>query len=178
MLRRWPLVALDGQSGGLPGENSALEMHRIAARSLRQTFRDNAGTTVRPAIEHALRALRLGQGGRVESVERYTDRPFEMTLGELFGRAHVDQLDRLTRLQTCRERARLDRQDTGIGTCDLCFLGLADLTPGQDIEVAVTREDGSSFTFTALCRIDTANEMEYYRNGGILHYVLRKLAAA
>ncbi|QYU71145.1 hypothetical protein J4558_22370 [Leptolyngbya sp. 15MV] len=55
--------------------------------------------------------------------------------------------------------------------------GLADLTPGQDIEVAVKRADGSEFTFTALCRIDTANEMEYYRNGGILHYVLRKLAA-
>ncbi len=55
--------------------------------------------------------------------------------------------------------------------------GLADLTPGQNIEVAVTRADGSEFTFTALCRIDTANEMEYYRNGGILHYVLRKLAA-
>ncbi|PZT86441.1 MAG: aconitate hydratase AcnA [Citromicrobium sp.] len=56
--------------------------------------------------------------------------------------------------------------------------GLADLEPGQDVEVEVTREDGSTFGFTALCRIDTANEMEYYRNGGILHYVLRKLAAA
>ena len=40
-----------------------------------------------------------------------------------------------------------------------------------------TRADGSTFTFTAQCRIDTANEMEYYRNGGILQYVLRKLAA-
>ncbi len=55
--------------------------------------------------------------------------------------------------------------------------GLADLTPGQDVEIDVTRADGSTFSFTALCRIDTANEMEYYRNGGILHYVLRKLAA-
>ena len=55
--------------------------------------------------------------------------------------------------------------------------GLADLTPGQDIEVSVKRADGTEFSFTALCRIDTANEMEYYRNGGILHYVLRKLAA-
>mgnify|MGYP005988913517 FL=1 len=54
--------------------------------------------------------------------------------------------------------------------------GLADLSPSQDVEVEVTREDGSTFSFTALCRIDTANEMEYYRNGGILHYVLRKLA--
>ena len=55
--------------------------------------------------------------------------------------------------------------------------GLAALTPGQDVEVEATRADGSTFTFTALCRIDTANEMEYYKNGGILHYVLRKLAA-
>jgi aconitate hydratase len=55
--------------------------------------------------------------------------------------------------------------------------GLADLKPLQDIEVEVTRADGTEFTFTARCRIDTANEMEYYRNGGILHYVLRKLAA-
>ena len=55
--------------------------------------------------------------------------------------------------------------------------GLAELSPGQDVEVEVTRADGSQTAFTAKCRIDTANEMEYYRNGGILHYVLRKLAA-
>ncbi|KPP94313.1 aconitate hydratase AcnA [Erythrobacter sp. HL-111] len=55
--------------------------------------------------------------------------------------------------------------------------GLADLAPAQDVEIEVTRKDGTKFTFTALCRIDTANEMEYYRHGGILHYVLRKLAA-
>ncbi|MEL6529697.1 MAG: aconitate hydratase AcnA [Pseudomonadota bacterium] len=61
--------------------------------------------------------------------------------------------------------------------CTFSIKGLADMTPGQDIEIEATRGDGSTFTFTALCRIDTANEMEYYRNGGILHYVLRKLAA-
>ena len=55
--------------------------------------------------------------------------------------------------------------------------GLADLNPQQDVEVEVTRTDGTSFSFAARCRIDTANEMEYYRNGGILHYVLRKLAS-
>ena len=55
--------------------------------------------------------------------------------------------------------------------------GLADLKPGQDVEVEVTRPNGESFAFIAKCRIDTANEMEYYRNGGILQYVLRKLAA-
>jgi aconitate hydratase len=54
---------------------------------------------------------------------------------------------------------------------------VADLKPRQDVEVEVKRPDGSSFTFTALCRIDTANEVEYFMNGGILQYVLRKLAA-
>ncbi len=70
-----------------------------------------------------------------------------------------------------RETLGLTAQDT------FSIKGLADLTPGQDVEIEVTRADGSTFTFPALCRIDTANEMEYYRNGGILHYVLRKLAA-
>ena len=55
--------------------------------------------------------------------------------------------------------------------------GLAELAPGQDVAVEVTRANGETFAFTAKCRIDTANEMEYYRNGGILQYVLRKLAA-
>ncbi|MEM1052199.1 MAG: aconitate hydratase AcnA [Pseudomonadota bacterium] len=61
--------------------------------------------------------------------------------------------------------------------CTFSIKGLANLTPGQDIEIEATQADGTNFTFTALCRIDTENEMEYYRNGGILHYVLRKLAA-
>ncbi|GAC1612126.1 MAG: aconitate hydratase AcnA [Novosphingobium sp.] len=55
--------------------------------------------------------------------------------------------------------------------------GLSSLTPRQDVIVDVTRPDGSTFSFTALCRIDTLDELDYYRNGGILHYVLRKLAA-
>ena len=70
------------------------------------------------------------------------------------------------------------RQTLGLAATDTFSIrGLADLVPGQDVTVEVTREDGSQFSFTALCRIDTANEMEYYRHGGILHYVLRKLAA-
>ena len=70
------------------------------------------------------------------------------------------------------------RKSFGLNADDtFSIAGLDDLEPGQDVEVSVARADGSTFTFTALCRIDTANEMEYYRNGGILHYVLRKLAA-
>ncbi len=63
------------------------------------------------------------------------------------------------------------------GDCSFTIEGVASLKPRQDVEVKVTRKDGSSFSFTALCRIDTANEIEYFNNGGILHYVLRKLAA-
>ena len=70
------------------------------------------------------------------------------------------------------------RDNLGLtGEDSFTIRGLADLQPGQDVEVEVTRPDGESVSFTAKCRIDTANEMEYYRNGGILHYVLRKLAA-
>ena len=55
--------------------------------------------------------------------------------------------------------------------------GVADLKPRQDVTVEVTHGDGRKSTFNALCRIDTANELEYFLNGGILQYVLRKLAA-
>jgi aconitate hydratase len=55
--------------------------------------------------------------------------------------------------------------------------GVAGIEPRQDVEVAVTRPDGSTSFFTARCRIDTYNELEYFKSGGILHYVLRRLAA-
>nr|WP_317893703.1 aconitate hydratase AcnA [uncultured Sphingomonas sp.] len=54
---------------------------------------------------------------------------------------------------------------------------VAGLRPRQDVEVTLVRADGTTETFQARCRIDTVNELEYFLNGGILHYVLRKLAA-
>ena len=69
-----------------------------------------------------------------------------------------------------RERLGLTGEDR------FTIRGLAGLQPSQEVEVEVSRADGSSARFVAKCRIDTANEMDYYRNGGILHYVLRKLA--
>ncbi|MBW6521897.1 aconitate hydratase AcnA [Sphingomonas sp. RHCKR47] len=54
---------------------------------------------------------------------------------------------------------------------------VAGLRPRQDVTVKLTRADGSQETFQARCRIDTVNELEYFLNGGILQYVLRKLAA-
>jgi aconitate hydratase len=56
--------------------------------------------------------------------------------------------------------------------------GIAEIKPRQDVEVKVTRNDGTSASFTARCRIDTYNELEYFNSGGILQYVLRRLAAA
>ena len=55
--------------------------------------------------------------------------------------------------------------------------GLAELTPGGRVKVTVTSDKGEK-KIEALCRIDTANELEYYRHGGILHYVLRKMIGA
>ena len=63
------------------------------------------------------------------------------------------------------------------GDDSFTITGVAELKPRQSVTVNVTRKDGSQFSFETLCRIDTANEVEYFMNGGILHYVLRKLAA-
>ncbi len=52
----------------------------------------------------------------------------------------------------------------------------ASLKPGCTLPVTLIYEDGRSVQLPTLCRIDTMNELEYYRNGGILHYVLRQLA--
>jgi len=55
---------------------------------------------------------------------------------------------------------------------------VADIQPQQLVEVVATRANGEEVRFTAKCRIDTQNELEYFRSGGILHYVLRNLAKA
>ncbi|WP_205481249.1 aconitate hydratase AcnA [Sphingomonas arenae] len=57
------------------------------------------------------------------------------------------------------------------------IVDVAGIKPRQDVEVLVTRADGSTTTITARCRIDTYNELEYFHAGGILPYVLRRLAA-
>lgn len=70
------------------------------------------------------------------------------------------------------------RQTLGLtGDETFTIKGVASLKPRQDVEVELTRADGTTETFMTKCRIDTANELEYFLNGGILQYVLRKLAA-
>jgi aconitate hydratase len=67
---------------------------------------------------------------------------------------------------------------TGRETFDIG--GLADMLRAENdrtLHVKATREDGVSFTFPVIARIDTPREADYYRHGGILPYVLRQLLA-
>ncbi len=55
------------------------------------------------------------------------------------------------------------------------ILGLDNIQPQQDVTLVIKRKNGESQTVKLQCRIDTAVEVEYYRHGGILPYVLREL---
>ena len=54
----------------------------------------------------------------------------------------------------------------------------AGMQPGMEVAAKITYADGKSKVLKLLSRIDTLDELEYYKNGGILHYVLRNLARA
>jgi aconitate hydratase len=56
--------------------------------------------------------------------------------------------------------------------------GVDAMTPGQEIDVTITRADGAKDRLTALSRLDTENEIAYFRSGGILQYVLNNLVDA
>jgi len=53
----------------------------------------------------------------------------------------------------------------------------AGLKPRQDVTLTITRTDGTTTEVSLLCRVDTADEVDYFKNGGVLPYVLRNLAA-
>ncbi len=63
------------------------------------------------------------------------------------------------------------------GSETVSILGLADVKPRQKMVAEIVSKDGSKKQVPIICRIDTLDEIEYFRNGGILHYVLRNLAA-
>ncbi len=71
------------------------------------------------------------------------------------------------------------RQSLGLtGTETVDILGLPELRAGMDLRVLIHRAPGRTDELTVRCRVDTDDEVEYYRNGGILHYVLREMARA
>lgn len=72
----------------------------------------------------------------------------------------------------------VDRKTLGLeGSETFDIEGLANLRPRQMLTVRFTRANGETGEFETRCRIDTENELEYFYSGGILQYVLRKLAA-
>ncbi|QJQ95016.1 MULTISPECIES: aconitate hydratase AcnA [Halomonadaceae] len=98
-------------------------------------------------------------------------------LAESYERIHRSNLIGMgvVPLQFPEGEDRKSLQFTGDETISVS--GLSELTPGGKVKVTIKSDKGEK-KLEALCRIDTANELEYYRHGGILHYVLRKMIGA
>jgi aconitate hydratase len=72
-----------------------------------------------------------------------------------------------------------DRKSLGLTGAEMLDIeGLEKLAPRMRMGLVIHRPDGTTHRTEVLCRVDTADEVEYYRNGGILHYVLRGMAKA
>ncbi len=97
-------------------------------------------------------------------------------LAESFERIHRSNLVGMgvLPLQFAQGTTRLTLGLAGSECFDITGLA-AGLKPRQELEVTIIAADGSRRTLPLLCRIDTVDEVEYYRNGGILHAVLRSL---
>ena len=73
----------------------------------------------------------------------------------------------------------VDRKSLGLtGEEVLDILGLDALSPRMDLSLVIHRPNGTTDTVPLLCRVDTLDEVSYYRHGGILQYVLRGMAKA
>src|SRR3546814_20826375 len=96
------------------------------------------------------------------------------------GYARTDTLfpySRLFRSQVVGGMDRRTLERTGREIVDIA--GIADgLKPRSEIACTITYADGTKKQISLLCRIDTLDELEYYRHGGILQYVLRNMLKA
>ena len=63
------------------------------------------------------------------------------------------------------------------GAESVSIRGVANIAPGQRMMLEIVRSDGESRTVPVTCRADTLDELNYFKHGGILPYVLRQLAA-
>jgi len=101
-------------------------------------------------------------------------------IAESFERIHRSNLVGMgvLPLQFKLDQNRKSLNLTGKETLDILGLTGAQLQPRMNLTLVITREDGSQEQVEVLCRIDTLNEVEYFKAGGILHYVLRQLIAS
>jgi aconitate hydratase len=74
----------------------------------------------------------------------------------------------------------MNRKNLGLdGTEAVDIIGIeAGIKPRMDVTCRITKADGFSREITLRCRIDTLDEVDYYRHGGILPYVLRSIRKA
>jgi aconitate hydratase len=101
-------------------------------------------------------------------------------IAESFERIHRSNLVGMgvLPLQFKLDQNRKSLNLTGKETLDILGLTGVELTPRMNLTLVITRENGSREKIEVLCRIDTLNEVEYFKSGGILHYVLRQLIAS
>ncbi|WP_085657217.1 aconitate hydratase AcnA [Pseudomonas sp. B11(2017)] len=101
-------------------------------------------------------------------------------IAESFERIHRSNLVGMgvLPLQFKLDQNRKSLNLTGRETLEIQGLSGAELTPRMNLTLVITREDGRQEKVEVLCRIDTLNEVEYFKSGGILHYVLRQLIAS
>lgn len=101
-------------------------------------------------------------------------------IAESFERIHRSNLVGMgvLPLQFKLDQNRKSLKLTGKEKVDILGLTGVEIVPRMNLTLVFTREDGSTEKVDVLCRIDTLNEVEYFKSGGILHYVLRQLIAS
>ena len=101
-------------------------------------------------------------------------------IAESFERIHRSNLVGMgvLPLQFKNGQSRKTLELTGREVLNITGLTGATLQPGMSLTLQITRENGKQENVDVLCRIDTLNEVEYFKAGGILHYVLRQLIAS
>jgi len=99
-------------------------------------------------------------------------------ISESFERIHRSNLVGMGVLPLCYKEGE-NAKTLGLTGEEIFDIDIDDnVKPRQELTVTATKPSGERRTFQVICRIDTPVEVEYYRNGGILHTVLRKMAKA
>ena len=101
-------------------------------------------------------------------------------IAESFERIHRSNLVGMgvLPLQFKLDQNRKSLKLSGKEKIDILGLTGTEIVPRMNLTLVITRADGSTEKVDVLCRIDTLNEVEYFKAGGILHYVLRQLIAS
>lgn len=100
-------------------------------------------------------------------------------IAESFERIHRSNLIGMGVLP-CQFKAGQNAQTLGLtGNEEFAIKGTeGGITPGQDVTLVITKGDGTKAEVSVTLRVDTSIEVEYYKHGGILPYVLRSIVSA